>query len=1211
MKFTHIRVEQTHIMSDIEESKFYLQLWAFTTGPAIDAMHMYFEINVLNKTKLETFLNNTNNKHVLFHQCFPEMPCCECNIHSIASKGKKGCLNKQQLKILFDDTNLPKPNHEKTAGTQTTQFCLCKYSAKCSINIDSLDITLFYAIVQHCCPTAMNFAWRKSVKDVRNFLAHVGNGQVTKSDFQNLWLSLELATYGFVEELGNKCLKMFKKDVSHIKSSSIESLKITLKETRDQLCKTLNHLNGFKPLCTDVAESKNILQSMQTQQSEQNMRVENKLEVMESLLLGIIANQRIDKLKSSVSVYDSEESIHTDAIKNTSSSSVSLQCTITSSVLDEDKALAQITKDENEKDEKQFKIKSAEKKCLLLHLQSSREIFKSVESLWYAINSLLKRIVKAGEIDTSVESTMNIKLALTSPVTEEERKVICAMLSIYGDLNEKHILNQTQSSDEANFAIKTEYISKTEGGKKPSISEAHQDVIDSIPVKQIKFETDDIKYVYTKVTDRTDSNSFQEVKTEKDEVKYDEIFVDVDNLKCLLKIKGLPNDLYQTELEERPSDVKGTQLLYVEWTMECPSKWDVSLISSSINDNLSTFHDEFSVDYVYTETSRTLIIHTTAQRCVFRSYSSLEVAVKNLLGNVLNVSNIKSTEPADLYATVLIMTKPDEGELSQANINKKVKTDQSIFGLKDNIVTCEHCSKDFSCKNCTSNMNHIRKMDQALKMKEQTIHRLEMALTKREEEMNEEDKSDYESEYSVERNTLSKEPEEDKRNTSKTTEIETLEEPEQKKRKIEIPSDNPKLKDASKSLDKNGSNILVDVKQALQKLAEISLVDYYIQMYRKYFKDLKKKWDPRIVRAQIRPKSEDAILDNLLKEKKKRTNLIEKLKDVIHNQEEFTTTKKAFCTDLQFLNVENPTIKCYNCQTKEDSHISCYCKDCQILICDTCVIEHRMKNKNHKYIYHHDILRGYKLANSWVLPIYSRIFDLKYMAADIVAVLLGEKLCTYNLTGGLISSFSITIDEEKSRIACINDCKIAVTVPSNNLIQIFTILASTTLTDLRTPEGTNMTGGITCRMDMLYVAFSDAIRLMDLSGQIQRVVNIPNVNILHSVNNDKMLCVYSKKDSEKSMSCLDFNNDSFNDFERFPFHPDDVATDDVGNIIFIDNGIIWQADSDGKNCKIIITAKGSNSYDSYEHLAYHKDSKILLSNGNYWDHEVKMYIKLE
>lgn len=95
-----------------------------------------------------------------------------------------------------------------------------------------------------------------------------------------------------------------------------------------------------------------------------------------------------------------------------------MQCEIESSVLDEDTALKQITNVENETDKKQFEVKSAEKKCLLLHLQSSREIFKSVESLWYAINSLLDRIVKAGEVDTSVESTMSLKLTLTSPVTE-------------------------------------------------------------------------------------------------------------------------------------------------------------------------------------------------------------------------------------------------------------------------------------------------------------------------------------------------------------------------------------------------------------------------------------------------------------------------------------------------------------------------------------------------------------------------------------------------------------------------------------------------------------------------------------------------------------------------------------------------------------------------------------------------------------------------
>lgn len=226
-------------MSDIEERKFYLQLWAFTTGPAIDAMHMYFEINVLNKKKLETFLNNTNNKHVLFHQCFPEISCCECSVHSLASKGKRGTLESKQLKLLFDDTSLPQANHEKTIGTKITQYCLCKYSSKCSIDIDSLDITLFYAIVQHCCPMTMNFSWRKNIKDVRNFLAHHGNGQVGKSDFEKKWKLLEMATLGFASELGSKCLRMFTKEIAQIKSCSIEILKEILKESNDSLIKVV------------------------------------------------------------------------------------------------------------------------------------------------------------------------------------------------------------------------------------------------------------------------------------------------------------------------------------------------------------------------------------------------------------------------------------------------------------------------------------------------------------------------------------------------------------------------------------------------------------------------------------------------------------------------------------------------------------------------------------------------------------------------------------------------------------------------------------------------------------------------------------------------------------------------------------------------------------------------------------------------------------
>ncbi|XP_071122541.1 uncharacterized protein [Mytilus edulis] len=83
----------------------------------------------------------------------------------------------------------------------------------------------------------MNFSWRKNIKDVRNFLAHHENGQVGKSDFEEKWKLLEMATLGFASELGSKCLRMFTKEIAQIKSCSIEVLKQILKESNNSLIK--------------------------------------------------------------------------------------------------------------------------------------------------------------------------------------------------------------------------------------------------------------------------------------------------------------------------------------------------------------------------------------------------------------------------------------------------------------------------------------------------------------------------------------------------------------------------------------------------------------------------------------------------------------------------------------------------------------------------------------------------------------------------------------------------------------------------------------------------------------------------------------------------------------------------------------------------------------------------------------------------------------
>lgn len=197
-------------MSSLEENQFYRQLWNTTTGPTIRVVHLYFEVKVLNNTEFESFLNDPNNMHNLFHYFAPKVLCCKCSTVSLAAPNKNGHLNLRQFDILYDNCNAPQPNHG--------QHCLCKYSAKSAISVDKLDITLFYIIVKQCCPSRMNLLWLQNIKDVRNFLAHVGESQVKKQDFEDHWKTLSIATLGFAEEIGQTCKTMFNECLLGIQS---------------------------------------------------------------------------------------------------------------------------------------------------------------------------------------------------------------------------------------------------------------------------------------------------------------------------------------------------------------------------------------------------------------------------------------------------------------------------------------------------------------------------------------------------------------------------------------------------------------------------------------------------------------------------------------------------------------------------------------------------------------------------------------------------------------------------------------------------------------------------------------------------------------------------------------------------------------------------------------------------------------------------------
>lgn len=142
------------LSNSMEDKLRFLQLMAFNGGPALDVVQHFFEFKVLSPgSNLEQYLNNHQNKLILFHSHYPTRYCCSCKPTPLEAPLKG--LDKKQYNLLFVENSSVNTAHEIKTGQKTTQHCLCKVSAKQSIKVTDLDITLLNAIIQHCCKLPM------------------------------------------------------------------------------------------------------------------------------------------------------------------------------------------------------------------------------------------------------------------------------------------------------------------------------------------------------------------------------------------------------------------------------------------------------------------------------------------------------------------------------------------------------------------------------------------------------------------------------------------------------------------------------------------------------------------------------------------------------------------------------------------------------------------------------------------------------------------------------------------------------------------------------------------------------------------------------------------------------------------------------------------------------------------------------------------------
>ncbi|VDI63526.1 Hypothetical predicted protein [Mytilus galloprovincialis] len=234
------------VLSD-KECGYYMKLITFILGIGMDVLHTYFEQNILNaKEHLEFYMFLDKNKHNLYHECYPKIECCECSQNGLGMASQKGCLTKQQFLVLFEIGTLTEIDHFQTGrrSNEITKQCLCRIIAKRSNDVDCMDITLMYAIIQSCY-LKHNIAIHgnprciEAIKDTRNFLAHVPNPRISKSEFDTRFTETEQAILEIGSSLGKYFTKVNQKNIDEFKRNdlSIEGIKKIIENNIDEIIK--------------------------------------------------------------------------------------------------------------------------------------------------------------------------------------------------------------------------------------------------------------------------------------------------------------------------------------------------------------------------------------------------------------------------------------------------------------------------------------------------------------------------------------------------------------------------------------------------------------------------------------------------------------------------------------------------------------------------------------------------------------------------------------------------------------------------------------------------------------------------------------------------------------------------------------------------------------------------------------------------------------
>ncbi|CAC5356902.1 unnamed protein product [Mytilus coruscus] len=1205
-----------------------LQLLAFTTGPAIDVVQQYFEFKIIRQgTDFEDYLNDPQNKHKLFHERYPKLPCCGCVPISIAAPSKRGCLGYQQFSKLYDENGTVTAGHERTNGSQISQHCICKVSAQKSIKVIDIDLTLLNAIIQHCCSlhiTTKIARWMKVIKEVRDIISHWPEGQLEKNMFDQTWKKLKTATLQCAGDIGHSSVRIFQMTIDLITTCSVDDLGERILQTTDKLSEVHKDLNGIIPtvesilskqneLCDQLCSNSKDLTEVKTFVSGVNTVIERTKDVMEKVN---VKTEELKEIKEDIGEVkhrleriefmfamtlkrqgkNPEEYVIGEKKRKLTFDVDAISTAwdeerTTSNLADEMQAIKErADNDHHDEDNRAFVIDKVENKCIHLELSASPDVFESPQRLRIAIKSLIRQFVQAGELDGNVPATVNINITVKKRTYNRYKNVVYTVFSDNDTLDGPDYDEKLQIEQKPRLNVKV-----------PTIEPDQQ--IASTSASEILYSRNKVK-----------SLTGVAVKRERQEVAIERISVHLENIKFNLQIKGLPHSLSNSMDKEYDMNIEESIDFSVIWTWHYTQKkhpWDVVSIVDTINSRISHLSDWFHVEYAEIDISGRLALQTTTASHTFSSLSSLEMAVKSFLGKFIEVCDLTKYLEEEQMIKLDVTNQFNEDKVIDDNPDiMREEMEKSV----DTILTCDDCKKDLICLVCKTNQSLISRLNNIQQEQRNTIMRLQKRFSTLGEwnEGLEDDvcSSDDEIEdMDFDNSVLKKRKNRTEMSTELPDKAKAL-----KKLKMSTEIETEKESTDTESV-KELQEYVIDKEMALQKLGEIPLIDMKIKEGQREKKRQAMSFTAK--REGFLDLMPDYLISDLRRKRKQRSANIGALAEVVttNRNKLVTTDDKRYLEDLDFLklNLKSLHNKCQLCGF-QGLDMTGVCTKCKRILCDDCIREHTKKFPDHEYVFRDAITRGLEyhgeiFIESRTVDLFelvdTRVIDMKSvkgMVVMIIKIVLNFILRVYSAEEGqqYVMHYQLTmeLDEHKSQIDIIDDNTVAITAPCKSHIYVVNFKTGMITTIKCT---TDMTGAIAFIESNLYVACIGHILTMNLQGENRVSVSVPDIQFLHPGGQNKMYCVNSN-----NILYLDITNMEEHQLSEFPFPPECLTSDGCGNIYFISKKAVWKAAHDGTDYKVVLTQE--RVFYNPKRIFFDISNNLLLVQIN--DRKINIYRKV-